>query len=604
MVGYSRLMQADEAGTHQRLKAYLAVFDTHISQGGGRIVGTAGDAVLADFPSVVDAVSAAVAIQAALAERNAGLSPDGKLEFRIGINLGDVIVDADDIFGDGVNVAARLESLADPGGIVVSAAVYDQVKDKLALPLVDRGEVRVKNIADPVRVYAVGLGERPLPKQDRRSFGRVTAAAGVALVLLLAGLGAFWIAAPSDPVKDARDTDAEAETESKPTIAVLPFEEPGAAGEETYFADGITEGVTTEFGRFSNLFVLSWNAVAPYKGKAVAPEQLSEDLNVRYVVGGTLRRTDGRLRLTVQLTDARRGLLLWSERYDRDIADIFALQDDIARQVVGALAVRLTRLEQDRVFRKPTEKLDAYDYVLRGRHHLRRVERSANLEARALFERALEIDPRYVDALVALGWSHMNGFLYGWTEWQGRALARARELAEQAVTLDDRHAAAHALLAQALTFQGELAQATETVERAIELNPNDPVSHAILGNLTMWSGDPAVAAQSLELALRLDPEPVVMWVVNLGLSYYLLGRYEDTVRLLERISRRFNENPVPPAVLAAAHGQLGQRDQAAAALARLKRVSPFFDAGGYAGNFSDPSHTDHLLEGLAKAGLE
>lgn len=611
VVGYSRLMGDDEDGTHARLVAYRAVFDKLVSVHGGRIVGTAGDAVLADFSSVIEGLSAAVEIQTKLAEQNATLPPEQKFHFRIGINLGDVIIDGDDIFGDGVNVAARVQSLADPGGIAISGAVHDQVVKKVDFGFHYRGEHRVKNVSEPVRVFAVsaaGSAITPVQKPPRR---RRLLAVAAATVLVVVGGALLWrwgpIGIPRVGPEAPKAVDSRVQEQrqaGKPTIAVLPFEDRGGSDEaQTYFSDGITEDIISDLGRFSNLLVLSWNAVAPYKGRAISPEELGRDLDVRYVVGGTVRRAGNGLRVTIQLTDAERGVLLWSERYDEQLEDVFALQDSIVRSVVGALAVRLTHLEQERVFEKPTENLGAYDLVLRGRDLLRRVERGTNLEARAMFERAIEIDPRYGDAYVGLGWTHINDILWGWSEWPHRSLERAGELATRAIALDDQNAPAHALLAQVFRFQQDQDRAEQEATRAIELNPNNATSHAILGTLRVWAGQPEEALPPLELAVRLDPSPIAWSVVNLGLTYYLLGRYEDAIALLDRYAGRFAEDPAPFAVQAAAYAQIGRLDEAAQAVARLKRISPFFDARVYAGNFANPEHSRHFLDGMHKAGL-
>jgi class 3 adenylate cyclase/TolB-like protein/Flp pilus assembly protein TadD len=611
VVGFSRLMSEDEAGTHAQLIAHRQIIEQHISSHNGRIVGTAGDSVLADFSSVVDALSAAVDIQNALSEQNAPVPVEQKLEFRIGINLGDVIVDGEDIFGDGVNVAARLESLADPGGIAISGAVYDQVKNKMDLDFDDRGNHQVKNIAEPVHVYAVCPIGSPTSKRQvtRTRWRKIHAIAGS--VFVLAALMVFWLCKPAIDPDERVETPQNGDTSviaskpaGTPTIAVLPFKNRSGEEGQAYFSDGITEDVITDLGRFSNLFVLSWNAVAPYKDQEIHLKKLSQDLNVRYVVGGTVHRVADRLRITVQLTDARRGVLLYSERFDENIKDIFVVQDQITRQVVGTLAVRLTELEQARAFKKPTKILDAYDHVLRGRNLLRRIERSANLDARAMFERAIEIDAQYVDAYVGLGWSHMNDFWYGWTEWPQRAIERAHALAEQAIGFDARNASVHTLLASVLTFQRRYQEAEQEIDRAIRLNPNNAISHAIRGVLMMWSGNPNDAVPALEFALRLDPAPIAQWLLGLSQSYYFLKRYDDAIRLLNRFEHRFNEDPAPYALLAASHGQLGQIDQATRALDKLKRISPFFNAKIYAGNLANPVHGRHLLEGLSKAGME
>ena len=610
IAGYGRLMGDDETGTHARLKAYREVMDAIISAHGGRIVGTAGDAVLAEFQSVSEALESAVEVQNALAERNAALASDTRLEFRIGINLGDVIVDGDDIFGNGVNVAARVEALAEPGGVAISASVHEQVSGAPGLVFTDMGSHRVKNMARPIRVFSVAASNGIEPRGRPAGGGRKRLGLALALVFVaVAGaLAAAWLWAPlgpligREPSSQSRPAASDMVALGKPTVVVLPFENRGGNPGEVYFSDGLTEDVITGLGRFSGLQVLSWSAVAPFKAKAADPGQLSDEFNADYVVGGSVRRASERLRVTVQLTGVGDGVLLWSERYDRQIEEIFAVQDEITRQVVGALAVKVTRLEEERAFEEPTENLTAYDRVLRGRELWRQIRRDANLRSRELFASAIGIDSRYADAHVGLGWTHMDDFKYGWTEWPASALDRAEEFATRAIQLDEQNALAHALFADVLRFRRRFEQSEQEILRALELNPNNALSHAIHGCLMVWWGKPEAATEALETALRLDPYPYIWWLVNLSHAYYFLGRYQDAVRLYERFGDPFGEDPGLYAVLAAAHGQLGHADEARQALAKLERISPFFNAKTYAGNFASRDDGEHLLEGLAKAG--
>lgn len=605
VVGYSRSMGEDEAGTHARLMVQRQVVEATVTRHEGRIVGTAGDAVLAEFASVVEALGAAVEIQAELATSSAREPVEHRLPLRIGINVGDVIADGDDIFGDGVNVAARVQTLAEPGGIAVSGAVRDQAGNRSGLTFRDQGEHRVKNIEEPIRVYAVDATSNQGPGPRRRPSGRarIILPASVA-VLLLAG-SAAWLGLPERLYWSPSGSSSSTVTEtSRPTIAVLPFENRSGSADQDHFSDGVTEDVIADLGRFSSLLVLSWNAVAPYRDGSITPQQLSRELNVRYVVGGTVRRDGDRLRVTVQLTDATRGVLLWSERYDEPIEDVFAVQNRITRQVVAALAVHVTQLEEARAFAKPTEALGAYELVLRGRAKQHQVERSANLEARALFEQALALDARYADALVGIGWTYMNEFLLGWSEWPDRTLAEVDRLTRRAIELDERNASAHALLAEVLRFRGDRAAAEREIERALQLNPNNATSHALHGANRVMAGRFEEAINSIELAIRLNPHPPTYWLVDLGLAYYSLGRYQDAIDLLDRYDPPISEDSGPLVVRAMAHAQLGNGEAAGRAVAALRRVSPFFDARVFARSFHDPEHRRHLVEGLHKAGLE
>jgi len=611
VAGYSRLMDADEAGTHARLIGFRQLIDAALDQHGGTLIGTAGDAVLATFTSVTGGLAAAIAMQRAMAERNEGVPADEQLLFRIGLNLGDVIVDGDDIFGTGVNVAARLEALAEPGGIAVAGAVRDQVVGKVDVAFTDRGLCHVKNIADPIRVYAVAgatgeIRSRWLAPGRRRAWRVVLAATAVAVMLAAAvALAPDWLSRTGDETISDRESGADTVVAGigKPTIAVLPFKDQSGIGGQDYFSDGVTEDIIRALGRFSGLLVLSWSAVAPYKGRAAVLDELGEALGARYVVGGTIRQSGDQLRVSVELTDTQRGVLLWSERFDDRLEDIFAVQDRITQQVVATLAGRVRRLEQAEALAKPTESLGAYDLVLRGRNLLRWVERDANYDARSLFERAIAIDPSYADAHVGLGWTFLNDFLWGWTQWPHRAMAQAEASARRAIELDDRNAAAHALRAFVFTFRRQFEAAETAIDLALELNPNDAMSHAIRGDLMVYGGRPEEAIQPLETALQLDPHPLAWWLVDLGQAYYLEGRYADVVALFDRFTGEFEEDPGPHAILAAAHAKLGDSRAASAAAEQLRRVSPFFDSETYARGIAGAEHQRHLLDGLRKAGL-
>ena len=611
VAGYSRLMEADEAGTHARLITFRHLIDAALARHGGTLIGTAGDAVLATFASVSDGLAAALAMQRAHAEHNAGVTADEQLRFRIGLNLGDVIVDGDDIFGTGVNVAARLEALAEPGGILVSGALRDQATGKLDVAFEDRGLCRVKNIAEPIRVFAVAesAGERRVRRRGfvQRAIGRLAVAATAAVALLAVGL----VLAPEsmlrigDRVFSEREisaSDVSVET-GKPTVAVLRFSDQSAAGDRGYFSAGVTEDIIRALGRFSGLLVLSWNAVAPFQSQGIKLQTLSDELGARYVVRGTIRHSGEQLRVAVELTDTERGMLLWSERFDEPLADIFAVQDRITQRVVAALALRVTQLEQAESLAKPTESLGAYDLVLRGRDLLRRVRRSANLDARTYFERAIAIDPRYADAYVGLGWTRMNDFLWGWTQWPQRAVESADEAASLAIELDDRNAAGQALRAFILAFYRNFETAELVIDRALALNPNDALAHAIRGRIMLNSGRPEAAVGALELALKLDPHPLAWWLVDLGQAYYLVRRYAEVVALFDQFTGDFEEDPGPHAVLAAAHAQLGDTDAAERSAGQLRRVSPFFDSEVYASGIGSEEHQRHLLDGFRKAGL-
>ena len=500
VVGFSRLMGEDEAGTHRALGELRRALDPLIATHGGRIVGTAGDSMLADFTSVVDAVRCAVEMQRAARNINQPMPPERRLELRIGINLGDVIVDGDDIFGDGVNIAARLEALARPGTVCISQTVYDQVRNKLDLDYRPLGSHRVKNIAEPVRAYAVGDATAG-PRSRRRRRPLVAAAAGGALVL--AGLvgWAFHIgwgvnligrgAAPKPP--DVSALAAPARLASRPAVAVLPFKNLSGDPSQDYFSDGVTEDVIAALGRFSNLFVAAKSASFQFKDRNLPPTEIGHLLDARYLLDGSIRRSGDRIRVSVELTEAETGRHLWSETYDQAFEDLFAVQDEIARRVVGAAAAKLTRFEQERVLTKPTVNLAAYEYVLRGRDRLVNATRQQNDAARELFQRAVELDPNYAAAYAALGGTYFDSAVSGWAEFPNEDVARASELARKALVLDPATISAYRLLAVVQMFSRHYDLALGQIDRALEINPNDAESYAYRGVILVFAGRSAEA---------------------------------------------------------------------------------------------------------------
>jgi TolB-like protein/class 3 adenylate cyclase len=420
VAGYSRLMSEDEIGTLRTLTTYRGVTDSLIQQQRGRIVNTAGDSILAEFASAVDAVQCAVAIQQALGAKNAALPVHRKMEFRIGLNVGDVMVEGKEIYGDGVNVAARVQSLADPGGVFLSGTVYDQIESKLPLAYEYLGEQEVKNIAKPVRMYRV-VREVPSPLVEQASSLH---AARMAAPPEGQGEGASGRAGtvtsphPDLPPQGGKEPKRPAQglpLPDKPSIAVLPFINMSSDPEQEYFSDGITEDLITDLSRLSGLFVIARNSTFTYKGKAVKVEDVGRELGVRYVLEGSVRKAANRVRITAQLVDATTSHHLWAERYDRDLVDIFVLQDEITHQIVTALRVEMQEAELERVRRTPTENLTAYDYVLRGWDYYNRITEETNLQARQMFEKAIQLDPQYAEAYVGVGWTYWMEWVWYWS---------------------------------------------------------------------------------------------------------------------------------------------------------------------------------------------
>jgi len=593
VVGYSRLMQHDDQATVRALTERRAIFAERVAARRGRIVNAPGDSILAEFPSVIDAVGCAVEIQTEVARRNAAVpDPDQRMQFRIGINLGDVIVEGDGIYGDGVNIAARVESLADYGGIALSASAYDQVRDKLPYRFVDRGEREVKNIARPVRVYAVDMSASGVaPRRRALPRRRVLWTAGAA-ALIVAALLAFPKLMQKEPEPQAA------------TLAVLPFANHSADPKREYFSDGLTEDMINALGRFSAIRVIAHNTVQAYKNRTIAPDQISRELGVRYVVQGSVRQADGRLRVGIELSDAMKGTLLWSERYDGQGSEVFEIQDRIVRNIVGSLAVKLTTLEQQRAAAKPPENLEAYELVLRARELMRVVERPTNREARSLIAQAIKLSPNYAEAHAARAHAEFQRAAFGWIEDPTEGLHRAEQAARRTLAIDDpgANARAHAILGNIHTFTGNYEAALVEAERAIELNASDAVARALRGGILLWTGkiDESIAAS--EAARRFDPRLSSEGMFNLALAYYLAGRYREAAQTATAVEPKARSVFVQ-AVHAAALAQLGDAEDARRAAGEVRRLDPFFDVKLFGQRLVNPAHRDKAQEGLRKAGL-
>jgi adenylate cyclase len=611
VAGFSRLMGVDEVGTHRVLGELRRAVDPLIASDGGRIVGTAGDSFLADFSSVVDALNCAVQIQLAARTINDPIPPDRRLELRIGVNLGDVIVDGGDIFGDGVNIAARLQALARPGTVCISHTVYEQVRNKLDLDYHPLGSHRVKNIAEPVRAYAVGVSAVPGRTGKQR---RLLAAAAAACGLVAAGLvtwtlytGAgrdlLGLAAPK-PVEVA-GLAAPHRLAGRPSVAVLPFKNLSTDAGQDFFSAGITEDVITALGRFSNLLVVAKSASFQLKDRNLSPAEIGRLLDVRYLLEGSVRRAGDRLRVSVELTEAATGRNVWSEAYDAEVKDIFDVQQDIARRVVGAAAVKLTRFERDRALAKPTESLAAYEHVLRGREHFSRATRDSNDEAQDMFQRAIDLDPSYAAAYAELGLTLIEAVASGWTEFIADDLARAETLAQKALLLDSASTTAYRLLAEVHLARRRFDLALGQIDRALEFNPSDAESFSMRGNILVWAGRAAEALPWLEGALRLDNANARATFL-LSTAYYFLDRYSASVEAMDHalaggLGR--NTQVTGRSVLAAAYAQLDRRTDAERERSAAMRMAPLLDAERFASQFGTQTAHDHMLEGLKKAGF-
>jgi len=570
IVGYSTLMGADEARTVRDLKAHQAVILPMIPEHGGRIIDTAGDGILAEFGSVVNAVECAVAIQKAMAARNATIEVDRQMRFRIGINLGDVIYDEARVYGDGVNIAARLEGVAEPGGICVSGTAYEHVHKKLPLTFTDLGAQSVKNIAEPVRVYRIDAGQ-----------------------LAVAGLPTKVPLALPD----------------KPSIAVLPFTNLSGDKEQEYFSDGITEDIITELSRFSELFVIARNSSFQYKGKSPDIRQVGRDLGVRYVLEGSIRRGGDRVRITSQLIDATTGAHRWAERYDRKLEDIFAVQDEVARAIVGILAAHVNKAEAERTLLKPPATWQAYDYYLRAAEIYLSFLSSYTVgelyEARRLLDDSISTDPNYARAFAALSNTYVIAYVQPVDAdyLNPTALERAYQLAVKGVHIDPNLPFAHAKLGLVLMF-GQLDDAIAAFERASALNPN--FSDWRFTIPLVYSGQFTRAIEVAESHMRLDPfyPPLVPYWS--GFARYMLKQYAEALPLLRSCVSRAPNRRTARATLAAVYVRLGRMEEARAEAAQVLRIEPNYTIAHTENRiirFALLEHEDHYYDALRKAGL-
>jgi adenylate cyclase len=566
VVGYSRLMGEDEAGTLARLKSLRKeLVQPKITGGHGRIVKLMGDGLLAEFPSVVEAVRCAVAIQQELAGREADIPDERRLKLRIGVNLGDIIGEGSDIYGDGVNVAARLESLAQPGGICISGKVYEEVGNKLPTAFEDLGEQHVKNIPELVRMYRwTGTSAAPTPAMAE-------------------AMGAL-------PLPD------------KPSIVVLPFDDMSDDAGDLFFADGITEDIITELSRFSSLFVIARNSAFTYKGRAVKPQEVRRDLGVRYIIEGSVRRSGDRVRVTVQLIDSETGSHVWADRYDREFGDIFDLHDELTQAIVATLPGRLLLAEEKRIRRKPPQQMAAYDYVLAGRIHHHRVTGEDNAEALRMLESAIQLDPNFAEAYAwkacTLGQALQFGFCADFAETEKEAFAAI----DKALSLDENDVECHRLLCEVRMESRRLDQAKTHNELALAMNPNDPRIVAQRGELLTWLGRPEEGVAWIERAMRADPFGASGRAHLLGLTFYTARRYAEAIDAYKKI---VSPNYMNLAEAAACHARIDDQAGATELATAALRLNPDFTVDQYmrTRTYHDPVDAEHLAEGLRAAGL-
>jgi TolB-like protein/class 3 adenylate cyclase len=572
VAGYSRLMGRDEEGTLARLKAVRkTLVDPKIAARRGRIVKTTGDGILVEFPSIVDAVCCAVEVQRAMIERNAEVPRESRIEFRMGVNLGDVITDGDDIHGDGVNIAARLETLAEPGGICVSQTVVNHVRGKVPFDAKDAGEQVLKNIARPVHVFHIVID---LNHQDVAS--KVTIAT---------------LALPD-----------------KPSIAVLPFQNISGDPEQEYFADGVVEDIITALSRFSELFVIARNSSFTYKGRAVDVKQVGRELGVRYVLEGSVRKAGNRARITGQLIDAATNAHLWADHFDGRLDDIFDLQDEITVSVVGAIAPKLQQAEIERAKRKPTENLDAYDYYLRGLASAHQLTKEAISEALRLFYKAIELDPDFGSAHAMAVWCYNRRKADGWTTDPVAETAETARLARRVGQVGKDDAIALCFGGGGLAYVvGALDDGIAMIDRALELNPNLAAAWNHSGWMRAFRGEPEEAISRLARAIRLSPLDSIMFNMQCGmaLAHLLAGHYDEASSWAKRALRERADYVSAIRILAASSALAGRTDEAHAAIAWLLRLEPGYRISDLEDRVPLRRSQDlaRFADGLRKAGL-
>jgi TolB-like protein len=567
VAGYSRLMGADEEGTHERLKAHFAeLVHPKVAEHRGRVVKNTGDGLLSEFPSVVDAVRCALEVQREMIARNAATPAGHRIEFRMGINVGDIIIEASDIFGDGVNIAARLEALAEPGGICLSAAAHEQVRDRLDLAFDDLGEQQVKNIARPVRTYRVALG----------------ASSRAAL--------------PPLSLPD------------KPSLAVLPFQNMTGDAEQEYFVDGMVEEITTAIARLPWLFVIARNSAFTYKGKAIDVKQVAQELGVRYVLEGSVRKAGNRVRITGQLIDTTTGAHIWAERFDGALDDIFELQDQVASSVAGAMEPKLRQSEIERASRKPTANLTAYDLYLRALAQSYRLTEDGVAEALVLARQALVIDPSYAPAAALVGWCRVLQRVRGWGALSDEDIAEACLLARQALEAERDDAETIRQAAWSLfALAGEVAMAAAALDRVLARNPNAARAWSARGIMHALRNEPEAAIEAIERARRLSPfdRHASGYAVNIAVAHLVARRFEQAIEWADRALHDQPRTVVGMRAKVVALAHLGRLDKAGTELSRVLAVQPKGTIAGFRehAHFMAPEVLELYVDGLRLAGL-
>jgi len=570
VVGYSRLMASDEEGTLAALKRHRQmVFEPAVAAHHGRIVKLIGDGTIVEFASVVDAVNCALSVQRSGSSLQAENLHQPKIVLRIGINLGDVIIEGDDIYGDGVNIAARLEPVAEPGGICISSIVNESIGNRIDVRFQDGGQINVKNIDRPIRIWR-------------------------------------WRPDAHAPVTGGRHPNTD-NPQPHTAIAVLPFTNMSGDPEQEYFSDGISEDIITDLSKIAGLMVIARNSSFAYKGRSVDVRTVGRELGVQSVLEGSIRRSGNRARITAQLIDATSGGHLWGARYDRDLTDIFEVQDDVTRRIVDALKVTLSPAEKERLADTKTPNLTAYDYVLRGREFMLGNERSRETfeQATTYFKKALEHDPDYSQAYACLGFAHIFDYQNRWTDDPDSSLLLAKQYARQAIDKDPNEPLARCVSAMAASLEKDLDQARSEIDVALSLNPNFALAHNLRGSNRIYSGQPLDAIPELEQGMRLDPALSSQFLHFLGMAYLLAGKYETAAALLKQRILLVPQTDFSRALLASALGHLGELEEARRIWGELKEINPSYAFVEHVGRqpFRRPEDVERIADGLRRGGL-
>jgi len=609
--GYSRLMGENEVQTLKTLSAYFQIMTTLIQKHQGKVLNIAGDNLLADFESVVDAVQCGVEIQKELRTKNAELAEGQRVKFRIGINLGDVIREGESIYGDGVNIAARLESLSEAGGLCISGMAFDQIKNKLNLGYKYLGEQTVKNILEPVRVYQVlmepeaagkVIGEKKTkPKQwQMAAMGLVI---GVIVVVVAIVIWKFYV--PTPKIEVASKEKMAFPLPDKPSIAVLPFTNMSGDPQQEYFSDGITEEIITALSKVPRLFVIARNSTFTYKGKSVNVKQVSEELGVRYVLEGSVRKTEDKVRITTQLIDALTGHHLWAEKYDRDLKDIFAIQDEISFKVVTALQVKLTDGEQALTYAGGTKNFEAYARYLKGADYVKRINKEGNLLARKMAEETIALDPNYPRGYRLLAMTHWLDVRLGLSKDPKQSLTESVRLYQKTLAMDPSDGSARVLLGFVFTIMRQYEKGMAEAEQGVAISPNASIAHIYHGYILIFNGMHKEAIEAIKKAIRLDPLPPDFYWRCLGQAYCHVGMYEEAIAASKEALRRYPDAILTHVLLAQVYALSGRESEARAEVEEVLRINSRYSVEFFRSStpYKNPADMELMANALLKAGV-